>query len=238
MTIEQIVESAVDCIGEHDTTRLSALVAEHHWLTEWKDHQEKNLLHYAAMLDSHISIPVLIGLGFNIDSKDKSGKTPLSHAARTGSSHACQALLREGAIVVPDDSGNFPIHYACSEGHLETVKTLVHHGNAINVMNDIPWSPLAECMLARYCRPTKCAQRLEIIKFLIGEGMDTSSESVFLVFQAAWISDICPEFIRFFIENGYPVDVPDSQGRLPIDCVPKEASDSVRLLIRSALSGR
>lgn len=238
MTIEQIVESAVECIGEHDTAGLSALMAEHHWLIEWRDPQEKNLLHYAAMLDSHVSILRLIELGFDVDSKDKYGKTPLSHAARTGSSHACQALLRAGALVIRDDSGNFPIHHACWGAHLETVKTLVHHGNEINVMNDIPWSPLAECMLARYSRPAKCAQRLEIIKFLINAGMDTRSESVFLVFQAAWISDVCPDFIRFFIENGYPVDVPDSQGRLPIDCVPKQASDSVRLLIRSAQSSR
>jgi ankyrin repeat protein len=57
----------------------------------------------------------------------------LSQAAYWGLSKAAEMLLDEGVTPADGDSGGeFPLHDAARNGHIDTVKTLVEHGSDVN----------------------------------------------------------------------------------------------------------
>lgn len=62
----------------------------------------------------------LLRIGSNIESRDCVGRTPLSHAAETGTSDVVNMLIEEGAnIETTDDNGRTPMSYARERGGIE-----------------------------------------------------------------------------------------------------------------------
>lgn len=54
-------------------------------------------LHYAAQYRAYRTIPILIGLGADIDLRDDEGRTPLMRAAKSGIAEMVTLLLKHGA---------------------------------------------------------------------------------------------------------------------------------------------
>ena len=89
-----------------------------------------NLLTQAVKEKDLETIELLIKKGVDVNSKDKSGKTPLYWAAEYGRTNVVKLLLKAGADVnatVSDGplKGYTPLHEAAYLGHKDTVKVLI-----------------------------------------------------------------------------------------------------------------
>lgn len=75
----------------------------------------------------------------SIDATDDSLRTPVRHAACTGSFNSIAALSSKGALLnLADDHGRTPLHAACREGMAETVEGLLNLGANPNVATHPP----------------------------------------------------------------------------------------------------
>lgn len=77
-------------------------------------------LHAAALNDDAAAATRLVGIGFDVDGRDRFGKTPLMVAAAFGSIGAAAALLDLGADIAARDEelGATALHYAARAGHV------------------------------------------------------------------------------------------------------------------------
>lgn len=64
-------------------------------------------------------------------------------AASTGRITSLQALQQQGGdFNLPDYDGRTPLHIACCEGHLETVRFLLTHGASVHASDRFNHTPL------------------------------------------------------------------------------------------------
>jgi ankyrin repeat protein len=76
---------------------------------------------------------------------NKHRQTPLHFAAgdQKDNPALCEVSLRHKAkIDVVDEDGNQPLHIACLNGHLETVKLMVSHGANVDEIDNFGRTPL------------------------------------------------------------------------------------------------
>lgn len=101
-------------------------------------------LHLAAKANRVDAISAIIDYGdVDVSAADTTGESALHIAARTGASHALQALLRRGCdMCACDRHGNQPIHSACRGGHVETVEMLVAYDAPLGCRNWEGLTPL------------------------------------------------------------------------------------------------
>jgi ankyrin repeat protein len=96
---------------------------------------------FAATHDDTESIHLLIEQGFDIDTPDQAGMTPLHHACSEGAAIGAQALIKLGADINRPvglagdkrqlrnvESGVTPLFLAINSGNLETVELLLKNG--------------------------------------------------------------------------------------------------------------
>ena len=93
-------------------------------------------LHAAALADDATRIGDLVRLGYDVDQRDRYGKTPLMVAAAFGNRAAANALLDLGAgLAVADTAtGARALHYAARAGHvgIDSATLLIARGAAVN----------------------------------------------------------------------------------------------------------
>jgi ankyrin repeat protein len=87
-------------------------------------------VHRAAALDNPQVINALVPLmPHSVNFLDRYGRSPVWHAAATGSKEAMDALVALGASVhLADDLGLSPLHAACREGHVGCMVALLRAG--------------------------------------------------------------------------------------------------------------
>ena len=84
-------------------------------------------LHAAAKGGSVECIQALLEHGGEIEAVDVTGATAFTYAARYGKCAAVQFLHDRGAsALAADREGNLPLHVACSAGHFEVARFLLH----------------------------------------------------------------------------------------------------------------
>jgi lysophospholipase len=72
-------------------------------------------------------------------------------AAANGDSECLESLSQQGGdFNLPDYDGRTPLHLACSEGHLETVKYLLQNGASVHATDRFNHTPLDDAVRFRY----------------------------------------------------------------------------------------
>ncbi|XP_046574271.1 serine/threonine-protein phosphatase 6 regulatory ankyrin repeat subunit B-like [Haliotis rubra] len=90
----------------------------------------KNILHVACLSDNVDIAEYLLSHGIsNIDSTDKTGRTPVICAAEKGSKKVFDLLVSKGCnLSVVDDLSRNILHVACLSDNVDLVKDLISHG--------------------------------------------------------------------------------------------------------------
>ncbi len=134
-----------------------------------QDDSGNNLLHLVARIqDSKGVIELLLAKGFDINSKNKVGVTPIFHAAITGNKDIVEFLTASGAdLNILDNNGYHIWHYAANNGSLEILKTLKAKILPVNI--DIKTKNAEQCT-ALWLASSK--GKLETVKWLVAEGAD------------------------------------------------------------------
>lgn len=102
-----------------------------------QDSQRTSLLHEAVTYGSHAVLTELILLGAKIESRQRTGLTPLMLAAETGELRASSILLDAGAnAAVTDSSSNTLLHLAARGNNLQLLQLLLLHNIKLNREND------------------------------------------------------------------------------------------------------
>ena len=87
---------------------------------------------------------LLLEKGAELETKDNSGRTPLSYAAEKGHEAVVKLLLEKGAELETKDTsyGQTPLSYAAEKGHEAVVKLLLEKGAELET-KDTRWSDAA-----------------------------------------------------------------------------------------------
>jgi ankyrin repeat protein len=103
------------------------------------------LLQALARSDKIAVVKQLLKGGSDTKVVNKHRQTPLHFAAgdQKDNPALCEVSLRHKAkIDVVDEDGNQPLHIACLNGHLETVKLMVSHGANVDEIDNFGRTPL------------------------------------------------------------------------------------------------
>ena len=114
-----------------------------------RDNHGNTILHFAASEGHLETARLLLERGADINSQNKEGLTPLQQASRDtrrgylGIVDIVRFLLDHGANVdARDNCGNTALHFAVSEGLLETAHLLLKQGADVNSQNNVGLTPL------------------------------------------------------------------------------------------------
>lgn len=112
---------------------------------------------------------LLLRLGVDASATDNKGESPLFCLTRSCKETIpiVKVLLQSGASMEAKHRGDTLLHRAVGYGMSELVKFLVEeHGVDVNAVNHEGQTP--------FCIAVKCAAPIELIKFLIERGADTT----------------------------------------------------------------
>ena len=102
-------------------------------------------LHMASTSYNVVVVQQLVDCGADTNAVNIIGQTPL-HTAAAGQKDCpelCEILLKHGSKTNTEDRHrNHPLHLACKQGHLETIKLMLSHGADANVMIFFGQTPL------------------------------------------------------------------------------------------------
>ena len=110
--------------------------------SEYKDKDGKEL-HAATKTGCIEIITLLLSQGFDIDSRDRNGVTPLMQTALYGQQGAFQMLLQNGADPSLKDNGGFSLlYYAAEGGNTSIINELLSLGLDIDSRRNNGVTPL------------------------------------------------------------------------------------------------
>ncbi|KAF3077232.1 Ankyrin-1 [Trichoderma lentiforme] len=140
-------------------------------LFRWRGHQpnDRYLLHIAARSGHETMITLLLDEGFDLESQDKEGKTPLQHAAANGHEAVVRQLLQKGANPESKDvEGQTPLLEAAENGHDAVVQLLLQKGANLDIKDKWGRTPLVAAMEHNH----EAAAKL-----LLGNGADLEAKA-------------------------------------------------------------
>ncbi|KAF4446834.1 putative ankyrin repeat domain protein [Fusarium austroafricanum] len=163
------------------------------------DNNERTALHLAAMNNSSIATAqLLLDYGFDIEARDESGRTPLATAVRQNAMEMAKFLLENGAnMETKTDAGETPLHEAVWFNFRQMVQLLLENGANTESRDMNGRTALLDA--AR-------SGKFELVRSLVDYGADVkaTTEGATGIHEATHAHS--KVLIRFFIENGVPVD--------------------------------
>ncbi len=158
-----------------------------------------------------VKFKLLIGVGADVNAKNKDGGTPL-HVAAHGHTEVAKILLEAGADVnAKNNDGGTPLHEAARHSHIEVVKILLQAGADVNAKNNGGWTSLH--WAAREYR-----YRTVMVKILIEAGARANvrtEDGRTPLHSAAWHGQT--EAVRLLLEAGAEVNAKEKGGKTPLD---------------------
>jgi ankyrin repeat protein len=123
----------------------------------------ENILHVCARNNESEEIcQTLIDVGYNVNSTDDYGHTPLYSAIAAGNYEVCETLLNLGADVNHQDVNlNTPLHKSIAENNIDIMKLLISRGAHVNKYNKYIETPL---------KLAAQEERLDLCRCLIDNG--------------------------------------------------------------------
>lgn len=141
-----------------------------------RDDEGNTPLHVAVSNRDEELTRLLIECDAMLDAKDKTGATPLHHAAR-GDKRMAELLVAAGASVnVVSNDGDTPLHEAAFRGQRETVQLLLAHGADANVRNSRGRTPLDEALRRGHRDIVQLLKAKSSGPAATGEGRDDSAK--------------------------------------------------------------
>ena len=172
---------------------------------------EITLLHIASShgLPSIIEAMIRSGEAFDINSKDRRGRTPLSWAAQSGKEVIVQLLIKQGAEVDSKDIlGRTPLFWAAERGHEAEVQLLIEQGAEVDSKDNEGRTPLSWA--------AEGGHEAEV-QLLIEQGAEVDSKDndgrTPLSLAISWGQEAV---VQLLIEKGAEVDSKDNKGRTPL----------------------
>ena len=174
------------------------------------DKGDDSAMDWAAMFGKNASIKCLSDMGFNINTKDGDGKTPIFNAVSAGKINAVKYMIELGAdINVKMNDGETLIHHAARYGQVEMLKYLETLGLDIYARCDQGTIPIASAAMEG---------KINVIEYLVEKGMDINSKAhggVTPIFQAGWGRHL--ECMKRMKSLGAKLDVTAQNGKTPLD---------------------
>jgi len=169
------------------------------------------LLVYAAKKSDGVTFcRLLLDRGVQVDARDCSGRTPLSHCASLPNDFVCKLLLDRGAQVdTRDCSRRTPLSHCAGLGNYSVCKMLLRRGAAVDATDSNGRTPLSYC--AELGNSFVC-------KLLLDGGasvdsIDSNKRTPLLhCAQLGINASAC----RLLLDRGATVDTTDSTGRTPL----------------------
>ncbi|XP_069690774.1 uncharacterized protein [Periplaneta americana] len=174
-----------------------------------------------------------------VNTKDKSGWTPLLYASHQGNLDIVQTLIKHKADKsFRNESGECALYLAARESHLPVVKYLVEHGADIQLGDNNEYTPLhkaiagghlsvvdflvqngARINLGSYCGETPIYVaalngHLPIVKYLAENGADINKCTTYdhtPLHMAAWFGH--PSVVEFLVQNGANIETQNKGGQ-------------------------
>eukprot|EP00968_Pinguiococcus_pyrenoidosus_P016956 scaffold1651_cov317-Pinguiococcus_pyrenoidosus.AAC.21 len=111
-------------------------------LWEAVDEDGNTPLHLAVTGRQRAVVKMLLEAEADVNRTDKSGVTPLHHAAGLGSVKMVELLVGNGADLSLQSGAGTPLHWAAGNGHFEAVDTLLGLGAAVDSANEQGITPV------------------------------------------------------------------------------------------------
>ena len=189
-----------------------------------------NLLHSAAEGGDVSIIEMMLSLGFDVNSKDSLGTTPLMVAATKGKKQAVDFLLSKGANPSLRTSiGRNLLHAAVEGGDVSIVQTVLLLDIPVNSIDKEGHTPL---MIAV---SDVCNNKLETLEFLLSKGADPflkneKGRNVLLIAAQYGCTDVIERLLSF----GVDIDSRDDEGHTSLMCAAALAkSQAVNCLLEN-----
>ena len=110
--------------------------------------QDIGLLHAVTKSGNIEIIASLLSQGFEVDSKDREGVTPLMYTAESSKEVAFQMLIQKGANAsLKDNKGSSLLHRAATGGNTSIINKLLSLGLEIDTRSDDGFTPLMAAAL-------------------------------------------------------------------------------------------
>lgn len=168
------------------------------------------------------TVELLLSRGANMVSKDnRSGRSPLSWAARSGQEAMVKLLLNRGVdIECTDNLGQTPIFFAAEKGHDAVIRLLVDSGAHVNAKDGNGCTPLLRAAKVGY---------LPVVKLLLRNGarVDYDSNKGHTPVSVA-AENGHSGIVQVLLANGAAADSGDlAYGRTPLSRAAENGHDSI-----------
>jgi len=161
----------------------------------------------------------IIGLGVDVNVKDKHGLTPLHYAVRSEnpSKDITAFLIDNGADVdAADEYGLTPLHYATKQGHINIAELLIAQGAPLDIKDSAGRAPIHYAAEATYGATKPQKWSLGMVRLLMDAGADINVQD-----DIGWMPlhyaayHFKKYLVEVLVERGADVDIVDNRGRTP-----------------------
>jgi ankyrin repeat protein len=182
-------------------------------------------IHLAAHFGIEKTVQHLLGTYIS-DEKDRSGRTPLSHAAENGHEAVAKLLLANNADINLKDEryGQMPLSWAADNGQEAMVKLLVAN-NADIELKSIRYGRTPLLWAVIYGREA-------VVKFLLESGAEVNSQDNSNKTALSGAARKGHEAIfKLFLEKGADIDLKDDDNRAPLSYAAENGNEAIFKLL-------